>query len=126
MRMGLPDGAIRPQAHRIIEATEARTSVAEVVADRDLLSQRERELLLAWLSAWQHHWPSSFEHTLGSLGSSTITWLRAQPADPNRFLKLRRIAIENLSRIHLPTDRGPVTGFDERGSLGDANAFPPG
>jgi len=56
------------------------------------------EPLCAWLSAYQHHWPQSFDHHLGSEASTVLERLRAAITDPNRYLKLRRIAIENLSR----------------------------
>ena len=55
--------------------------------------------LLAWLRAWQQHWGSHFRRTLGDEGDQIVKRLRASLDDENRYLKLRRIAIENLSAM---------------------------
>lgn len=56
---------------------------------------RECEALVAYVRAWAAHWPSSF----GVVGDEALAWARAATADENRYLKLRRIALENLSTI---------------------------
>jgi hypothetical protein len=53
----------------------------------------------AWLAAWEHHWPTRFHTVFGDAGRDLASRLRARVEDPNRFLKLRRIAIENLAGI---------------------------
>lgn len=58
----------------------------------------ERVALLAWLEGWRHHWPSRFERELGALGEGVRRTLADPPCDANRYLKLRRIAVENLAR----------------------------
>ncbi len=55
------------------------------------------ECLLAWLRACCQHWRPSFEAILGDPGAAAITSLDTPEVDPNRYLELRRIAIENLA-----------------------------
>jgi hypothetical protein len=55
--------------------------------------------LLAWLRAWQQHWGASFVATFGAEGDRIVAALRARLDDENRYLKLRRIAIENLAAL---------------------------
>ncbi|MEO8551615.1 MAG: hypothetical protein ABI678_16670 [Kofleriaceae bacterium] len=57
---------------------------------------REAEALAAFLFAWRHHWPESFA---GRLGDTELAWAASQLPDDNRYLKLRRIAIEHLSTL---------------------------
>lgn len=72
-------------------------AVREVSANIHVLDSTERDCLLAWLRAFQHHWAESFERILGDAGHGAIRLLQDSGVDPNRYLKLRRIAIENLS-----------------------------
>lgn len=58
-----------------------------------------RAVLLAWLEAWRHHWPSAFERELGNSAAELCDSLRELPFDENRYLKLRRIAVENLAGV---------------------------
>jgi hypothetical protein len=60
---------------------------------------REAEALAAWLFAWQHHWPQSFAATLGDAAARIVDWAARHTVDANRYLKLRRIALENLARL---------------------------
>jgi hypothetical protein len=53
--------------------------------------------LLAWLSAFEHHWPRGFSRVAGTLGRKLLDELSRGTVDPNRYLKLRRIACENLA-----------------------------
>ncbi len=94
-RFGLPDGPVRGLPSGRFDDL----AVAEALWRLDLehLEQRERELLLAWLSAFEHHWPDRFRRSLGSAGLELLARLRAGEYDDNRYLKLRRISIENLS-----------------------------
>jgi len=93
MEAGLPDGAVRAHPVRF-DAERVRAATLEVAE-----SPPKATPLLAWLSAWRHHWPEHFEKTLGPTGHATIERLRASLGDPNRYLKLRRIAIANLAKV---------------------------
>jgi hypothetical protein len=89
---GLPLGAVRPppiafDREKVAQAL-GRLSATEVEAAR-------RDVLAAWLSAWEHHWPASFSDEGGAL----LRELRSQPLDENRYLKLRRVAIANLAGV---------------------------
>jgi hypothetical protein len=53
--------------------------------------------LHAWLSAFAHHWPARFLATFGERGGELLRALELRSSDANRYLKLRRIAVENLS-----------------------------
>ncbi|MEO6775643.1 MAG: hypothetical protein ABI467_21965 [Kofleriaceae bacterium] len=74
-------------------ATSARAAIAAGAAGR------EGEALAAWLFAWHHHWPSSFAEQFVDDRDAILAWASAAALDDNRYLKLRRIAIENLSTI---------------------------
>lgn len=91
---GLPDGAPRPMPTRL-DFPAIRSALAAL--DVTQLDETRRVVLLAWLEAWRHHWPTRFERELGAAGESWRRTLAALPADANRYLKLRRIAVENLA-----------------------------
>lgn len=54
---------------------------------------------VAWLSAFHHHWPTRFHALFGAAGAELLIALRGELTDENRYLKLRRIAVENLSGV---------------------------
>jgi hypothetical protein len=58
-----------------------------------------REPLLAWLRGFRQHFPGEFLQALGAEGQGAIARLEAFPFDSNRYLKLRRIAIEHLANL---------------------------
>lgn len=60
---------------------------------------REAEALAAFVFAWHHHWPGSFEHELGPDAATVVAWASQHAVDEGRYLKLRRIALENLAQI---------------------------
>ncbi len=93
---GLPDGAIRPVGHARSAAAELRLALAEAMRS---VEPERREPLLAWLSAFEHHWPRRFGEELGEEGRAALSRLARAPVDANRYLKLRRIAIENLAAL---------------------------
>jgi len=95
MDAGLPDGAIRPPPRGPLDRARVREAVREVAAEPDV----DVAPLLAWLRAWQHHWNGAFRATFGDEGERIVERLRARLEDENRYLKLRRIAIENLAGI---------------------------
>ena len=98
MEMGLPDGAVRPPPRARFDPIRVRAAVLDVAAPRALKSARVAPLL-AWLAAWEHHWGDHFARTLGPRGTVLLRRLRRRLDDPNRYLKLRRIAITNLATL---------------------------
>jgi hypothetical protein len=91
---GLPDGPPRPRPARL-DFAAVRCALGDL--DEGLLDDVQRVTLLAWLQGWQNHWPSSFQRELGIAGDRLRRALTNRAFDANRYLKLRRIAIENLS-----------------------------
>jgi hypothetical protein len=73
-------------------ASSVRTSLAGARG-------RDAEALAAWLLAWRAHWPSSFAATFAEDLAAIVEWATAHATDPNRYLKLRRIAIETLATV---------------------------
>jgi hypothetical protein len=96
---GLPEGPIRPAPRRLADPVQLRAAVAAVASRSDEIDEWHVEPLLAWLRGFKHHWPERFATILGLAGEDCLASLGALPADPNRYLKLRRIAIENLSHM---------------------------
>jgi hypothetical protein len=60
---------------------------------------REAEALAAFVFAWSHHWPQSFADALGGDADSALAWAERHAIDADRYLKLRRIALENLAQV---------------------------
>lgn len=60
---------------------------------------RDAEALAAYILAWHQHWPTSFAAELGRNAASVVDWAQQNASDPNRYLKLRRIALENLASV---------------------------
>jgi hypothetical protein len=86
------------------DGTEAIPSVAELgrsaleaVASRP--TGRRADALRAFLRAWETQWPSAFANTFAADASRISVWSSDGIDDVDRYLKLRRIAIERLSRI---------------------------
>jgi hypothetical protein len=96
---GMPVGAIRPAPRGRIDPVRLRAAVAAVAAGAGEIDPWHVEPLLAWLRGFKHHWPASFAATLGPAGEQCLARLEGLPADSGRYLKLRRIAIENLSYV---------------------------
>ena len=99
MEAGLPDGAARSRPAGPLDERRLRLAVEEVTDSLSSLEGRQVELLKAWLRGWRHHWPRAFSRILGEVGERCDRLLDTTPVDPNRYLKLRRIAIENLSDL---------------------------
>lgn len=85
-----PSGA-SPAPDELAAAT--RAAVAEDPTGR------QGEALAAFVFAWQHHWPRVFQAVFGGDGAGLLAWAGNQFSDDGRYLKLRRIAIENLSHV---------------------------
>lgn len=98
MRCGLPLGPPRPGPQQLPDAAVIRAAVESIAGSPDALPARAREPLLAWLRAWRRHWPTRYRRVLGSAGDELADRLGARPdVDWNRYLKMRRIAAENLA-----------------------------
>jgi hypothetical protein len=93
---GLPDGPPRaPPAS--IDFQRIREALS--VLAPSTLQPGTGVILLAYLEGWRHHWPSRFASELGTPGDKLCRELSAIGFDRNRFLKLRRIAVENLAAV---------------------------
>ena len=93
---GLPlaiQGTGRGAPDREALASSIREAIAEAPTGRDA------EALAAFIFAWHHHWPPSFAASLGKDGDAVLAWAAANTLDAGRYIKLRRIAIANLSQI---------------------------
>jgi hypothetical protein len=84
-------------------ATETPTAAELAVAARIAIDSkpggREGDALAAFVLAWRHHWPASFAAEFGDDADATLAWASRQIDDPGRYLKLRRIAVENLAIV---------------------------
>jgi len=89
--LALPVSGTRPGAAEL--ATATRSAITSRPAGRDA------EALAAFVFAWHHHWPDSFATELGGDATEIIAWATRHACDDGRYLKLRRIALENLSRV---------------------------
>lgn len=99
IELGVPDGPAHRRAPVRWERSRVKDLVAASCRSLSAVEDRRRVPLVAWLRAWEHHWPTEFRNTLGPRGAQMLADLTRQPMDLNRYLKLRRIAVENLSRI---------------------------
>jgi hypothetical protein len=97
---GVPEGPVRVRPSGPFPSREIARAISELAGDRfATLLPVQRECLRAWLRAFRHEWPRRFESILGIVGHQSIAALDDVRFDPNRSLKLRRIAIENLAGI---------------------------
>ena len=95
---GVPDGAARPASARL-DLSRVAEAIRDLEGNAASVEPHQVEPLLAWLRGWRRHWPRSFAASLGAEGNSLIARLEARGFDADRYLKLRRIAVENLSRV---------------------------
>ncbi|MEO8846277.1 MAG: hypothetical protein ABI591_00220 [Kofleriaceae bacterium] len=82
-----------------VTRTARELAVAMRAAIAEEPSGRDAEALAAYVFAWHQHWPACFATELGDDAGAVIEWATRNAIDDNRYLKLRRIALENLSRI---------------------------
>jgi hypothetical protein len=95
---GVPDGPVRPAPARL-DRRRVAGAIHDLARDAASVESRQVEPLLAWLRGWRRHWPASFAASLGPDGERLIERLEARGFDRDRYLKLRRIAVENLSEL---------------------------
>lgn len=91
---GVPIGAPR-QPSTTLEIAMIRAAL-DALAPHDL-DDIEAVCLRAWIDAWRQHWPSSYAREIASSAERVRLALEDRALDENRYLKLRRIAIENLA-----------------------------
>lgn len=97
VQMGLPLGAARgARDFTVGNGVMIRQAVSKLAAAE--LKPTETDGLAAWLSGFGHHWPTAFHELLGDVGVSSLQSLMPK-VEPNRYLKLRRIAIANLANL---------------------------
>ncbi len=90
MPLAIPSSGIRRTADDLATATRAAIELAP--------SGRDSEALAAFVFAWHHHWPDSFAASFAD-AVEVIDWAARHAIDDNRYLKLRRIALENLAHV---------------------------
>jgi len=89
--LALPVSGVARSLEDLAAAT--RAAIAQQPAGR------EAEALAAFVFAWHHHWPRTFAQGLGADADAVVDWASRNAVDEGRYLKLRRIALENLARI---------------------------
>lgn len=97
MQLGLPKGAVRRKTGDVFAQAPAARDAIRSLANAPL-DAADVDVLAAWLSAFKHHFPSAFSEVLGPVGEACLNQLKPR-VDPNRYLKLRRIATANLAAL---------------------------
>lgn len=82
-----------------VSAAALGEAVRAVLASPTPPAGREQEALAAFLLAWRKEWPTTFASVFGDDAEDLAAWARFSIPDPNRYLKLRRIAVANLAEI---------------------------
>jgi hypothetical protein len=103
---GVPDGAARRRPCEPLDAASIVAALDTVSEHIGLWEPHEKECLVAWLAAFRHHWPDRFAAILGAVGERVLERCTGGDLDPNRYLKLRRIATENLTQRMSAAARG--------------------
>jgi phytoene dehydrogenase-like protein len=98
-RAGVPFGHGGPSRPELEDVGAVVRAVREVLARPESLSPRQRVSLLAWLRAWASSFPTSFRGAFAQEAESVLTQAADGVDDTNRYLKLRRIARDKLSRV---------------------------
>lgn len=89
--LSLPRSGSTPSVEELGDAARAAIAASP--------GGREADALAAFLLAWAQHWPTSFRAAHGEDAASVAAWASAHTTDENRYLKLRRIALENLATV---------------------------
>jgi hypothetical protein len=93
---GLPLGAPDP-SRSAPSVDEMSVAVQALIATGP--TGRPRDALCAFVLAWRRQWPRTFTRAFGASAPSLIAWADAAVIDPNRYIKLSRIAMAHLARI---------------------------
>ncbi len=98
-RAGVPCGVLRAEKPDVTDRAGVAAATRTAVEQADRLGERERVSLLAWLAAWASSFPTSFRETFGADGPALLAKAAEGVEDTGRYLKLRRIAREQLLRV---------------------------
>jgi hypothetical protein len=98
-RAGVPCGALAMDKPDLADRAGVAAATRAVLARPERLGERERVGLLAWLRAWASSFPTSFHETFGDEGPALLARATEGVEDVGRYLKLRRIAREQLLRV---------------------------
>ncbi len=93
---GLPLGAPDP-VRRAPSADELAVAVQAAIAT--LPTGRARDAVCAFILAWWRQWPRTFTRAFGASAPAVIDWADAAVVDPNRYIKLSRIAMAHLASV---------------------------
>jgi hypothetical protein len=99
MDAGLPLAGVRRPSTGQIRRDKVSWALAEISVGAAVLDTSRRDCLFAWLRAFRHHWPDRFAQVLGTRGETVLRQLAPHVSDTNRYIKLRRIAVENLANL---------------------------
>lgn len=93
---GLPLGA--PDPSRAAPSVDDMTAaVHAAIASQP--TGRPRDALCAFILAWWRQWPRTFTRAFGIGAPSVVAWADAAVTDPNRYVKLSRIAMAHLATV---------------------------
>ncbi len=98
-RAGVPCGPLRAEKPDLADRSSVVAATRSVLEQPKPLGERERVGLLAWLRAWASSFPTSFRDTFGDDGPALLAKAAEGVEDMGRYLKLRRIAREQLLRV---------------------------
>jgi hypothetical protein len=101
MKAGVPLGAARDRPRNQVSAEEIRAALGRIESRVSELEPVARDALYAWLRALQGQWPNAYRRWTGRVGDEIQQAIQksAVDLDENRYLKLRRIATENLAEL---------------------------
>jgi hypothetical protein len=92
MPLGMPDpGDARPAVDELVSAVLA--AIASVP------SGRARDALCAFVLAWRRQWPRTFASAFGDGAGAVRAWAESAISDPDRHIKLSRIAMAHLAEV---------------------------
>lgn len=95
-RAGLPLGSPDP-TDRVPSVDELAVAVNAAIASEP--TGRPRDALCAFVLAWKRQWPRTFARTFGEAAPALVAWADAAITDPNRYVKLSRIAMAHLAHV---------------------------
>jgi len=98
-RAGVPCGAPSGEKPDLTDLAVVGAALRVVLAHRERLAERQRVSLLAWLGAWASSFPTSFHEAFADDGPALLVKAAEGVEDVGRYLKLRRIAREELLRV---------------------------
>jgi hypothetical protein len=98
-RAGVPCGAPSAEKPDLVDLAAVVAATRDILARREQLGERQRVSLLSWLRAWASSFPTSFREAFGDDGEALLARAAEGVEDVGRYLKLRRIAREKLTRV---------------------------